>query len=474
MFRRNHRNGATTLTSLPHKPKLDVFRFRYLRAMPDSSIPTSRTPRTDLYAPGHDRLEKLLAIASLGEQTRGRRQAEQSLNEVRAHLNTLLGLYERLGSVQTVDLAAAIVCRDAFELTSAGAAAIALEEGEQMICRAAAGSPAPEVGVMVDIRGGLSGECIRSCASQRCDDTETDTRVNAVACRELGIRSIAMVPLHRNGRAFGLLEVFSPRAEAFNDDDISALQLMAVLLATEISRLQNVKSSDVSKSFEETDDTNQSEQIASDDTSSDMADLALPSLGAYGAPRTPNVLQNFLLKHRKPLIAVGLLVVAFALSWTAISSLRARVNRAAVSPPPKPVQVPAAVASVGDLKVAADRGDAQAQFALGVKYASGNDFPHDDAEAAKWMMLSAEQGYQEAQTMLSLFYSAGRGVPKDLVQAYKWSSIAAARGDNAGVGQIRFLKTIMQPQEIAAADRAANEWLMDRQPLPTQKAASKQ
>jgi hypothetical protein len=60
------------------------------------------------------------------------------------------------------------------------------------------------------------------------------------------------------------------------------------------------------------------------------------------------------------------------------------------------------------------------------------------------------------------------------VQAYKWSSIAAARGDNAGVGQIRFLKTIMQPQEIAAADRAANEWLMDRQPLPTQKAASKQ
>jgi hypothetical protein len=275
----------------------------------------------------------------------------------------------------------------------------------------------------------------------------------------MGIRSIAIVPLHRQGRAFGLLEVFSSVPDAFNDDDLSVLQLMAALLATEISRIETKPQAESAAA--ELEETVESEE--------DPAPTAQPSFAGLENLYPAEPKQITFLDNRKLIGAIAGVIIAALLIWFAFSALSSRSRQqaaAAATPAPKPVQVPASVASVDDLKAAADRGDAQAQFALGVKYASGNEFPHDDKEAAKWINLSAEQGYQEAQTMLSLFYSAGRGVPKDLVQAYKWSAIAASKGDTAGAGQIRFLKTIMQPDEIKAADKAANEWLMDRQPLP--------
>jgi len=62
---------------------------------------------------------------------------------------------------------------------------------------------------------------------QRCDDTESDDRVDAAACRSLGVRSVLVVPMLRDGMVIGILEAFSPRPDAFTDRDVQALRTLA-------------------------------------------------------------------------------------------------------------------------------------------------------------------------------------------------------------------------------------------------------
>jgi TPR repeat protein len=76
---------------------------------------------------------------------------------------------------------------------------------------------------------------------------------------------------------------------------------------------------------------------------------------------------------------------------------------------------------------AADQGNAEAQYNLGVMYANGQGVPRDDAEAARWYCAAADQSKPEAQFNLGVAYANGQGVPHDDVQAYKWFNLAASR-----------------------------------------------
>lgn len=60
---------------------------------------------------------------------------------------------------------------------------------------------------------------------------------------------------------------------------------------------------------------------------------------------------------------------------------------------------------------------------------------------------------------LGLAYSTGREVPVDLIEAHKWFNIAAARGDQAAAQHREELAGEMSRDEIAAALRAAREWI---------------
>ncbi|MGO8943332.1 MAG: J domain-containing protein [Syntrophobacteraceae bacterium] len=77
----------------------------------------------------------------------------------------------------------------------------------------------------------------------------------------------------------------------------------------------------------------------------------------------------------------------------------------------------------------ADRGDAEAQFLLGVMYAGGQGVPKNDAEAAKRYRKAADQGYAKSQYNLGLMYAKGEGVPEDYAEAVKWFRKAADQGD---------------------------------------------
>ena len=134
------------------------------------------------------------------------------------------------GGASSEDLALDLVLNQIVEqaclATGATGAAIALTRDGEMVCRATHGKTAPDLGVRLD-NAGFSAECLRVGMLQRCDDTETDPRVDAAACRLLGVRSILVVPLWYWGEFIGIFEIFSPRPNAFGERDEQTLQALA-------------------------------------------------------------------------------------------------------------------------------------------------------------------------------------------------------------------------------------------------------
>ena len=82
-------------------------------------------------------------------------------------------------------------------------------------------------------------------------------------------------------------------------------------------------------------------------------------------------------------------------------------------------------------RLAAEQGDAEAQFNLGVRYFHGRGVPEDLQEAIHWVRLAAEQGHAEARISLGVLYDEGRGVPQDHEEAVRWYRLAAEQGHPA-------------------------------------------
>ncbi len=60
---------------------------------------------------------------------------------------------------------------------------------------------------------------------------------------------------------------------------------------------------------------------------------------------------------------------------------------------------------------------------------------------------------------LGMMYSVGRDAPVDLVSAHKWFNLAAMKGNIDAVRLRREIANQMSDVEIAAAQRAARDWL---------------
>ena len=78
---------------------------------------------------------------------------------------------------------------------------------------------------------------------------------------------------------------------------------------------------------------------------------------------------------------------------------------------------------------AAESGDADAQFSLGVHYSSETGPEQDFHRAAEWYRKAADQGHALAQFNLGVMFATGQGVEKDEAAALEWTTRAAVRGD---------------------------------------------
>jgi len=121
-------------------------------------------------------------------------------------------------------------------LTGATGAAIAIRRDRLVICQARAGETAPDLGTKLDVDSGISGECLRTGRSLRCDDTSKDLRVDAEVCARLGLRSLAAAPIGEKRGIAGIIEVFSSRPYSFPDRHLQLLEQLAQLIAAARAR----------------------------------------------------------------------------------------------------------------------------------------------------------------------------------------------------------------------------------------------
>lgn len=118
----------------------------------------------------------------------------------------------------------------------------------------------------------------------------------------------------------------------------------------------------------------------------------------------------------------------------------------------------------GDFKTAlkewqplAERGDARAQFNLGVIHFNAQSVPHDPIKTVEWYRAAADQGYGPAQAGLAFMYETGQGILQNYIEAYKWSILAARHGVDDGEAR-KTLAAKMTAGQIAEAEQAAAVW----------------
>jgi N-acetylmuramoyl-L-alanine amidase/putative methionine-R-sulfoxide reductase with GAF domain len=192
----------------------------------DSHTKTSLETR-GLRPSGGDALQALLAFSALHQQVRQRR----ALASRHKGFETIAPPPEFEAVEQFVlDEVLQLVAERAVAITGADGLGIALAENSEVVLRASAGSIKPDVGQRIQRDSAFSGACFRTAQIIRCDDTETDDRVNLTACRRLGARSMVAVPLCGRRRVIGLLEAFSAEPFGFNDSDVGSLELLAELI----------------------------------------------------------------------------------------------------------------------------------------------------------------------------------------------------------------------------------------------------
>ena len=134
-----------------------------------------------------------------------------------------------------------IVVERSRALTGAASAVVELVEGEEMVYRAAAGAAATSLGMRLAASTSLSGRCVAERQPLRCDDSETDDRVDREACRTVGARSMVVVPLLLpvSRACVGVLKVLSPEVAHFDEHDVELLDAMGDFIATSVRHAQD-------------------------------------------------------------------------------------------------------------------------------------------------------------------------------------------------------------------------------------------
>ena len=93
-----------------------------------------------------------------------------------------------------------------------------------------------------------------------------------------------------------------------------------------------------------------------------------------------------------------------------------------------------AIGAVESYRLAADQGNALAQFNLAMMYELGQGMEPDCAEATKWFLKAAEQGDAGGQLQMGKRCHRGSFAPlaqdarESRIEAYKWFKLASAQG----------------------------------------------
>lgn len=126
----------------------------------------------------------------------------------------------------------------------------------------------------------------------------------------------------------------------------------------------------------------------------------------------------------------------------------------------EPTSTPAQDRKLEALRVLAER-DPRAAFDLGLRLYRGDGVARDPYQALTWMRSAAERGNTDAQLALGRFYLAGLAeMGSDPAEAETWLSLAAARG-NAEAKRLLPQATAAKKSEAdgyRVRERDKNQW----------------
>jgi TPR repeat protein len=369
-------------------------------------------------------------------------------------------------------------------LVDASGAAIALADADanSMICCASSGSDAPPIGARLQIGTGFSGECVKRSQPLRCDDSETDTRVDRNSCRALGIRSLLAVPVRVGENAVGLIEIFAPHPHAFSDADSAVLQRLADVVIEAAHRAARVENLPFLKPVEKKAPIYQTGNVlfAAPDKKEETTSESSAEKNASGItlPRSHLIL-----------LVCAAATIMFALGWALapwiqsegapwiLTKLHSRaqdhlptVLASSESPQPanpqplSPSTTSIEATSFEQVLEVAHKGDVAAQNALGLRYATGQGVKLNEVEAVRWFTRAAEQGYVPAQAKLGSLYYSGRGVPQDMNRAYFWMVVARMSGDEASNTLGTLVRARLTRSQATAIEADAVRWVQTHYP----------
>jgi localization factor PodJL len=123
------------------------------------------------------------------------------------------------------------------------------------------------------------------------------------------------------------------------------------------------------------------------------------------------------------------------------------------------------LAAARDLYLAAAaKGNGKAMHNLAVLYAEGAGGAPDYNKAAEWFRKAADRGIRDSQYNLGILYARGIGVEKNDAESYKWFALAANQGDREAAKKRDEIVTHLDPQSLAAAKAAVQNWTPQPQP----------
>jgi len=331
----------------------------------------------------------------------------------------------------------------------------------------------------------LTGLCLSSGKILICNDTNTDRRVDLQLCKEMGIRSVLIVPVKQNAKVVGVLEVLSTNPNAFNQHDATAMSKLAdrVLPSPSESAVipdrcldqlpsQNIEAvrdlqkhlahADVLKEHNNrlpTTDAAEAPEWNGHHIGSQLPDqpvtmtiqahptgarwlktglataLALAVILGYGYHlKNPRVAKHV----ATPPIAAANHELATPqqdvlsdqdkqtngqpkASDSVLTATRQEVMLA--------IQEAVQGTDVNRVLNRADAGDSIAQYEMALRYAGGEGVPQNYRDAMAWFAKAAANGNDNAQWKLGLGYIKGIGVPHDERKAAVWFKRAANHGD---------------------------------------------
>jgi GAF domain/PilZ domain/Sel1 repeat len=343
------------------------------------------------------------------------------------------------GCGDDVEAALDVIGQQALRATRASGAAVALVDElnpDAMVCRARAGTDAPGVGARLETGSGFSGQCVGMGVTLKCDDAESDSRVDRESCRALGIRAMVACPVKREGKVIGILEVFSREVGAFGEDEVVALERLAGMIVLAAGRGKVVEF-----------------PIASLPNSAEAAGKTIEDAESSSGRRL----------GRGMLFLLVAVVCIGAAVWMGTRWLAGRKRAAANVTPAASAAAPSRGNYIGedlkDVQKHADAGDAEAEYEMGVRYASGIDVTQDYVQAMRWFLQAADLGSARAQGRVATWMFLGRGAEQDYSKAYYWGLLAQAGGDDAGRTIVVNSAPYLSPVQIAEEQRQAENWL---------------